>query len=222
MTESQSSGLRVLVTLLAIAPIAAMGQAENVDLIIDRCGRIAEAEDRIACLEAAVLALSGSPPSAPLPEQPSVDEPPAPDAVAGQPGGNGEMSPVERETIAAGEEAATAPVVSTAESPPAADASAEEIGAEQVEAQTRTREEHLEALEEARGLTVEKFETVGYRQLQVHLDNGQVWRQIRGDVQNIRVSVERNPTVDITESPIGGYRLHLTGIRRIIRVRRVR
>ena len=77
-------------------------------------------------------------------------------------------------------------------------------------------------LEAARGLEVEKFERVGYRQLQVRLQNGQIWRQIRGDDQEIRVTVERNPTVDITESSLGGFRLRLNEIRRTIRVRRIR
>jgi hypothetical protein len=100
--------------------------------------------------------------------------------------------------------------------------SASTIGAEQVDARTQTRQERLESLEEAKGLKVEEFETVGYQQLQVRLENGQIWRQIRGDVQRIRVDVSRNPTVDIAESSLGGYRMYLTGINRIVRVRRVR
>lgn len=109
----------------------------------------------------------------------------------------------------------------TAASPgPRSDAAT--IGAAQVEALTRTRDEHSDSLEAARGLEVEKFAKVGYRQLEVYLKNGQVWRQIRGDVQDIRVSASRNPTVDITESSLGGYRLSLNGIQRTIRVRRVR
>ena len=41
-------------------------------------------------------------------------------------------------------------------------------------------------------------------------------------MQEIRVTVERNPTVDITESALGGYKLRLNEIRRTIRVQRIR
>ena len=108
---------------------------------------------------------------------------------------------------------------------PAAEAplpAVDEIGQQQVEARARSREEQLAGLEEVRGQKVARFEYVGYRKLQVRLENGQIWRQIRGDVQEIRVNVERNPTVDITESALGGYRLRLNEIRRTIRVRRIR
>ena len=91
-----------------------------------------------------------------------------------------------------------------------------------MDARTETREERQARLSEARGLNVAEFEYVGYRKLQVRLENGQIWRQIKGDVQEIRISTDRNPTVDITESSLGGYKLRLNEIKRTIRVQRIR
>ena len=96
------------------------------------------------------------------------------------------------------------------------------IGAAQVVARNRTREEVLEDLEEARNLRVAAYDTVPYRKLLVRLENGQVWRQIRGDTQEFRVDMRRNQTVDISESTLGGYRMRLNEMRRTIRVERVK
>jgi pyruvate/2-oxoglutarate dehydrogenase complex dihydrolipoamide acyltransferase (E2) component len=106
-------------------------------------------------------------------------------------------------------EPAAAPETSA---PPAA------IGAEQVEARNRTGADLLSA----RGLPVAAYTTVPYRRLQVDLQNGQVWRQIEGDTQRIRVNLERNQTVDIEESGLGGYKLRLNEMSRTIRVERIR
>ena len=162
--------------VLMAAMLPAFAQTGG-EAVLDRCRQLEDTLDRIACLEAAVLAAAA----------PAVKA--AANATAASPG-------------------------------PQADAAT--IGAAQVEALTRTRDEHIDSLEAARGLAVEKFARVGYRQLEVRLRNGQVWRQIRGDVQDIRVSTSRNPTVDIMESPLGGYRLSLNEIQRAIRVRRIR
>ncbi len=96
------------------------------------------------------------------------------------------------------------------------------IGAEQVIAHTQTREELRESLEEARDLRVASYDQVPYERLLVTLENGQVWRQIKGDTQNIRVDLKRNQTVDITESSLGGYKLQLNEMRRTVRVERVK
>ena len=97
----------------------------------------------------------------------------------------------------------------------------EGIGASQVVARTQTREELLQQLEKAAGLTVARYETVPYERLQVTLENGQVWRQISGDTQKIRVDLQRNQTVDITESSLSGYKMQLNELRRTIRVERI-
>ncbi len=96
------------------------------------------------------------------------------------------------------------------------------IGAEQVIASTQTSEELRESLEAARGLSVASYDHVPYERLLVILENGQVWRQIKGDTQNIRVDLKRNQTVDITESSLGGYKLQLNEMRRTVRVERIK
>lgn len=98
----------------------------------------------------------------------------------------------------------------------------EGIGAEQVVLRNQTREEHEESLEAARGLVVAKYDWVPYERLVVTFENGQVWRQIKGDTNRIRTSLERNQTADITESGLGGYKLRLNEIRRTVRVERIK
>jgi hypothetical protein len=96
------------------------------------------------------------------------------------------------------------------------------IGADQVIARNQTREDMIEQLEEARGLLVASYDQVPYERLVVTLENGQVWRQIKGDTQSIRVDLQRNQTVDISESSISGYKLRLNEMRRTVRVERVK
>jgi Zn-dependent M28 family amino/carboxypeptidase len=96
------------------------------------------------------------------------------------------------------------------------------IGAEQVIARNRTAEEINDSLQAAFGLRVAAYEAGPYGKLIITLENGQVWRQIKGDTQQIKVDLDRNQTVDITESPISGYKLRLNEMRRIIRVERVK
>jgi hypothetical protein len=105
---------------------------------------------------------------------------------------------------------------------PVPEAVAVGIGADQVITRNETREESIERLEVARGLVVASYDKVPYERMQVTLENGQVWRQIKGDTQQIRVDVKRNQTVDITESSLSGYKLRLNEMRRMIRVERVR
>jgi hypothetical protein len=95
------------------------------------------------------------------------------------------------------------------------------IGASQVVARNQTREEQLESLEKESGLIVASYDTVPYEKLLVTLENGQVWRQIKGDTQKIRVDLKRNQTVDIEESSLSGYKMHLNEMRRTVRVERV-
>lgn len=120
----------------------------------------------------------------------------------------------------------TAPVVEQA--PPVVeqvqpvDVSPVGIGADQVVARTQTQEDRLQELEKAEGLVVASYATVPYEKLQVTLENGQVWRQITGDTQKIRISLRHNQTVDITESSISGYKMQLNEMRRSVRVERVK
>ena len=204
----------------ALCTAFATGSGAQQHPAIERCMQTDSDKDRIACLEATILAISKGrePPTA---EAVAVEEATpapvvetAPEAVAEAPA----------EPIPAMPEVTEENVLEVA----AAEAAALDIddqtniGQEQVNARTETREERQARLSEARGLNVAEFEYVGYRKLQVRLENGQIWRQIKGDVQEIRISTDRNPTVDITESSLGGYKLRLNEIKRTIRVQRIR
>jgi hypothetical protein len=122
-------------------------------------------------------------------------------------------------------EAASAPepaVVSAVSHTPAAESTDTSIGNKQVEARNRSKQESQALLESAAGLAVASYTVVPYDRLVVKLENGQVWRQIKGDTQKIRVNLERNWTVDINESSLSGYKLRLNEIRRTIRVERLK
>lgn len=150
--------------------------------VVEHCRATSSDADRIACLEAALLAKDPD------------NTTPAPPPLA---------APVKTSSP----EPETTPVG---------------IGADQVVARNMTRDEHLESLEKAKGLVVTAYTTVPYEKLQITLENGQIWRQINGDTQKIRVDLKRNQTVDIEESSISGYKMQLNEIRRSVRVERVR
>ena len=114
-------------------------------------------------------------------------------------------------------EVAAAEVVS--EAVPEADP--EGIGSSQLIARTETKEEKLQRLEKVEGLVVASYDTVPFEKLLVTLENGQVWQQITGDTQKIRVDLKRNQTVDIEESSLSGYKMRLNEMRRTVRVHRV-
>lgn len=186
--------------LLLLAPTALAQQA-----VIDRCKETSSDADRIACLEAALLGretVTAEEPQAQI-DLPSIqlDAGPAGNGIESQPEASapGEpMTPLEPEADPVG------------------------IGADQVIARNKTRDDILEALEEERGLKVASYDIVPYERLVIRLENGQVWRQSRGDKQRIRVDLRRNQTVDITESSLSGYKLRLNEMRRTIRVERVK
>ncbi len=94
----------------------------------------------------------------------------------------------------------------------------EALGAEQI----RSRDGATAKLANVRGLEVDRYNQVPYKRLEVYLKNGQIWRQIKGDTQEVKATLRKNQTVDIEESAIGGYKLRLNEIRRTIRVRRVK
>ena len=205
MTNNLSKRALTPFCLLLIGSGASAQQA-----VIDHCKQTSSDADRIACLEAALLGKQVTAPEA-VPAAEPVDvmteeTVPVPDAgpapLAAEPTPELQEEPP-RVEIHAG----TAP---------------EGIGAEQVAKQAQTLEEREESLDRALGLTVAKYEWVPYERLVVTFENGQVWRQIKGDTNRIRTSLERNQTADITESGLGGYKLRLNEIRRIIRVERIR
>ena len=92
-------------------------------------------------------------------------------------------------------------------------------GQEQIHCDCRVNKE---SRPQATGMVITKYEWVPYERMVVYFENGQVWRQINGDTQKIRVSLKRNQTVDITESSISGYKMQLNEMRRSVRVERIR
>lgn len=202
MTERRTDAIRAAACLLGMA--AAAGSPLAQQSAVDRCREAPSDHARIACLERALAGEEAAragvkAPPAPAPDpvpQPMHDREPAPES---------------------------APVPSL---PPEAQSGDEDaptgIGAEQVRARNETGAEREARLESATGLRVAAYHEVPYQRLQVELENGQIWRQIKGDTQAIRVDLDRNRTVDIEESTLGGYKLHLNEMRRTIRVERVK
>lgn len=160
--------------------------------VIDHCRNSSSDADRIACLEAALLGRDIE--AAPTDTAQSQIDPPSL-----------EIEPAPADTSAA----SPGPAVVG-------------IGADQVIARNQTQQERLDSLEQARGMSVASYDTVPVGRLLVRLENGQVWRQIKGDTQQVRVDLKRNQTVDIEESSLGGYKLRLNEMRRTIRVERVK
>lgn len=172
--------------------------------IIEYCRRASTTDERIACLEASLRG------EAFLVAE---DKPMAASAETSK-----SMAADAKERSDAGATPAAGNTTPTAAA--AAEAPSEGIGAEQVAARNMTREQQLASLKSATGLKVEHYSEIPYRRLVVHLENGQVWRQIAGDDQYFRVDLKRNQTVDIQETSIGGYKLRLNEMRRTIRVER--
>ena len=198
----------LMLIVLAVAQPAYAGTD-----VIERCRQAGSLEARVACLEAALLSSNGIQSAEASGESDSV-----PSAAAGA---RPDDAPLPGEVSAAmpapSQQELTVPEQQQVNTTPQQSA-VEELGAEQV----KTLEEREAALASAQGLEVVRYDTVPYRRLEVHLANGQVWRQINGDTQTLRASLKKNQTVDIEESSLGGYKLRLNEMRRTIRVRRVR
>ena len=208
---------RNLATVLGLAMLSQASLAQQV--IIDRCKQTSSDADRIACLEAALLGrelvtdeeppAQIDPPSIELDAGPEVEKTPETMPVSA-------AVPIDEVPVEA------APIESAPEPPAANTSTPVGIGAEQVIARTPTIEERHDALEQSLDQKVASYSYVPYERLVVRLENGQVWRQIKGDTQRIRVDLRRNQTVDISEASMSGYKLRLNEIRRTIRVERVR
>ena len=197
-TRSRDTGIGLALALPVLgllAPEASLAQEAEVE----RCRRTTSADARIACLERALTGRQGGAPSRSAdPSQPESAPEPAPERPpAGSP---------------------PAPAHERAER--AVEPSG--IGAEQVRARNESAAEREARLASAAGLRVVAYREVPYQRLEVELENGQVWRQIKGDTQHIRVDLSRNRTVDIEESSLGGYKLQLNEMRRTVRVERVK
>jgi len=212
--------------------------AQAGDAAIAACADIEDQSIRIECLEAAIRVLTadeasevtgtgstGSPSAAGEPRDSPAAGPgadpqvsvPAPVAGEARVAGEAEKTPAERPAERPASAQDTEPAGTEGQAQPVS-----QLGADQVRARSESREERLARLQSASGLRVADYSTVPFRRLQVELENGQIWRQIQGDTQRIRVSLNRNQTVDIEESALGGFKLRLNEIKRTIRVQRIR
>jgi len=203
--------ISVLLGSAAVAPIAIAQSPDQAADAIERCAIETDPAKRIACLEAA---LRGAP-VAQSPETPT-EEIIAPEAAEPEP-----MTPV-TDTIT--ETAPPSIIAETPSAPAAPVTSAPELGAEQVAARTATRQNTPSAEVERQVFQVTSTRTVPYEKLEVSLSNGQVWRQIKGDTQKIRVPRKYRDglSVEIWSAPVSGYKMRLTELKRTIRVERLK
>lgn len=191
-------GMTRAIRCIARTPVVMLGSlllahsATAQQSVIDHCRNTSTDADRIACLEAALL------------------------------GKEIEVAPTEATRSQIDPTSQEVPLAGVDVSVESREAEVVGIGADQVIARNQTQQERLDNLEEARGMSVASYGTVPVGRLLVRLENGQVWRQIKGDTQQVRVDLERNQTVDIEESSLGGYKLRLNEMRRTIRVERVK
>ena len=131
-----------------------------------------------------------------------------------------------REALARTQEALTRAVSSLQEDEPPQEAltvvpTEPELGAEQAARRMGTPAPRA-AEEERIVATVALAERVHPNRLQVHLDNGQIWRQIQGDVQRVDLSSRGAVSAEIWRSGFGGYRMRLPEVRRVLKVERIR
>lgn len=178
----------------------AIAQAEdNANDIIARCAAELDPGKRIACLEAALQ--GGTPPS-------------ATERAAGP---TVNVNPSEQPKSESAAQPQSTSSVAQAESAP-------ELGAEQVAARTATPRSTPKPDVEKQQFAVVSTRTVPYEKLEISLANGQVWRQIKGDNQKIRIPRKHRDdlTAEIWRAPVSGYKLRLTELRRTIRVERLK
>ena len=193
---------RLFVAVVAAAAFSTTMPSLAASDPIERCRQADSDRERIACLEAALRGSDEIPQTVTETAQETPPQEPTPAAPA--PASAPELAP-EPDPIA--EVAPTEP-------------EGADLGSEQVTARrTRPGEEEPAPRLQA---GVASAEIVPFRRLQVTLDNGHVWRQIRGDTQRINERRAAEQTVEIWESSLGGYRMRMNEMARTIRVERVR
>lgn len=190
------------------ALVASMtADASETEDIIAECARIASTGDRILCLESALRQL------APAAEGEAVAALPdlAPERAAAAVAETTATMPATAGKKGSVEASAPAPVASAGEEAP-------ELGAEQVARQNDVEEETVRV-----SARIVDHELVGTGRLRLTLDNGQVWIQTGDDDDRIarKIRGETDIPVEMWQSRSGGYRMHLPGIDRTMRVRRL-
>lgn len=174
---------------------------------------------QIACLEAALEAayrLRSAPVSAPAAAPSGLGaeqvERREAQSATGAPGLLSRLNPFNRDEDETAE----------ASAPDAAGASG--LGAEQVNYRRGSTRDIPQTSRGRLDSAVASFRSLPYQRLEVTLENGQVWRQIRGDSQDVvdRMRQSQTYSVTISESQFGGYELRIHDMARTIRVERIR
>ena len=94
------------------------------------------------------------------------------------------------------------------------------LGAEQVEQRSRTASANSGNTKVS--TVIVASERVHPNRLEVQLDNGQTWRQIQGDTQQVQLPAGAPIAAEIWRSGFGGYRMRLLDMRRVLKVERIR
>lgn len=205
-------GAAATAVTMAASPAAFAQQQTNP---VDYCRENAADKDaRIACLEAAITGLM------------SRNAAPDADAMAAA------AAPTQQSAQAAGDAASDetapdeAPAVAVAEAPAAAPEPEKPtgLGAEQVLARQNSDSDESDDEDnrkDAITIAIADFAKTNTGKLIIVLNNGQVWRQIEGDNQNLRLSRDDKLTAEVWSSRFGGYKLRITEAKRTIRVQRL-
>jgi len=214
---------RIQRTLLccAMAGILSEPALANNEDVIARCAAIAVVGDRILCLEDALRQAPPAPETMPEVVAAPVASPPE------------VVSPVTVGVVDVVSDAVTAtapPVVESVEREVASDVQhadkvaatiiePKELGAEQV-----SPGEDVGRNADRISARIVSFDVVGVGSLRFWLDNGQVWRQIGNDDQNIRRKIRKmeDIPVEMWQSRTGGYRMRIVSIDRTVRVKRLK
>lgn len=197
-------------SVICVAACGVIQTAAAQDDVIANCAAQTTAEARIECLEAA---LRGQELAAPTPPVPAASGTAPPDTSDTASVGTNDTAAMAKE----------APAVQPDQPSPVAAVDAPAgLGAEQVAARTPARKDRAAAEVERSIFEISSHKVIYPNRLQITLNNGQVWQQIRGDDQRIRLRSDRDTTAEIWKSRLGGYKLRFPESRRTVRVRRLR
>jgi len=94
------------------------------------------------------------------------------------------------------------------------------LGTEQVA--RRTNAPRAEEQRERLLAMIVSSQRVYPNRLQVHLEDGQIWQQIQGDTQIVELDRNASVPAEIWPSGLGGYRMRLPSIGRVLKVERLR
>lgn len=191
--------------LMAGSVLGGGALAQTQEAIIAQCRDTPDAQARIECLETALLGLP---------------------AEAFEPASEAERRGfrLPRLSFGGNDEAATPAQQSASVAPAATGLGADQVNARNADPQDARERRQARIAAERVASTVTEFRTIPYQRLEVHLANGQVWRQLPSDSQRVveRMRGSRAYSVDVWEGNLGGYLLRVNELSRVIRVERIR